>query len=53
LVCQSARRELWLPLGAALACAGALAAAGHGAPAIAAGALAGCLAHVFKGNKNA
>jgi 4-azaleucine resistance transporter AzlC len=53
LVCQSARRELWLPLGAALACASVLAAAGHGALAIAAGALAGCLTHAFKGGKHA
>lgn len=49
LVCQSAKRELWLPLAAALLCAGALAAAGHGTLAIAAGALAGCLAHWLRG----
>ncbi|OZI45674.1 AzlC family ABC transporter permease [Bordetella genomosp. 5] len=43
LVCQSARRELWLPLGAALGVGAVLAGAGYGTLAILAGALAGCL----------
>ncbi|MDQ8033785.1 AzlC family ABC transporter permease [Bordetella genomosp. 1] len=49
LVCQSAKRDLWLPLAAALVVGGALAAAGHGTLAILAGALAGCLCYRPRG----
>jgi len=48
LVCQSGRRGLWLPIGLALACGGAVAAAGHATAAIILGAAAGCAAHFWR-----
>jgi len=48
LVCQSLRRGLWLPVGAALAAAAAVAAAGYATLAILAGAAAGCLVHALR-----
>jgi len=48
LVAQSLRRGLWLPVGAALACAAAVTAAGHPTLAILAGAATGCLVHALR-----